>query len=995
MKRIFALIGCAFLFTAAIFAQQTGSIRLRLIESETGAPMAGAFVEVYNTAEPDRKRGFTSDSEGNVTIGGLAYGEYSLRMSYLGYAEVTKLVRVNAATVDIGTIELSEGALIIEGAVIDIPAIRTSIKGDTVSYNAGAFRVAQGADAEGLLAKMPGISVIGGTVEAQGEEVKKVFVDGREFFGGDVTTAIRSLPAEVVDRVEVFNKLSDQAEFTGIDDGEGFKAINIVTTLDKRSGQFGKLYGSYGVPDYYIAGGNVNIFSGDSRLSILGLFNNLNQQNFSFEDIVGATASSSSGSGSRGGRMGGPGGPNRSAFNFLVRPQEGIATVQAVGLNFSDKWGRKNKLEVTGSYFFNHTNTVNEGYTESWFTNVQQGRTEFSRTDINRSESDNMNHRFNALFDYKISEGQNLRIRPSFSLQKYDNFEDKFITRENEANGVSSAIDWQRNVTDSERFGINSGLDILYRTRLGKPGRTISFNLGGNYSLNDRENFPEQYIFLPLADGSKPDTDDNANADTVNNRKEINDSYSYRLNGSVSYTEPLSKKSSLNMEYRANYNYSDSDRRVYLPLGTSFNPDFEEELSNLANSGYLTQRVSPGYRYNGEKINFNINLTYENASLQNTQRFPDDESMTRSFDNVLYGGMLNYNINPSNSFRLFVNSRTNNPSISQLQNVVDNSNLSNMTGGNPGLTPSYQHSLRTFYNKSNTLKGTTFMAMLGGSYVANYIGSSIHTNPDFEVPVIDEPLGEGNRYTAPANMDGYWYAMGRLSYGFPVKFLRSNLNLNLGGMLGQTPSLMDGEKTMTDMRNVDAGLIFSSNISEKIDFTISYTGSYNTTQNMSRVSGSNEYAKVSSRYIMQYLSANVKVVFWKGFTFSTNATYTQNKGLTEDYNDEFIICNVLLGKKIFKNQRGELSLMANDIFDQNTSFRTYVNGTTKTNTKSLAVGRYFGVQFVYNLRIYGKGASRRSSDYDGLDQPSTNRSQGTMMRVPGPGPGMRPGGPPR
>ena len=198
-------------------------------------------------------------------------------------------------------------------------------------------------------------------VETQGEEIKKVFVDGKEFFGEDVTTAIKSLPAEAVDRVEVYNKLSDAAEFSGMDDGEGYKALNIVTKPGMRQGQFGKFYAGFGYDAEtatedkfkYLAGGNANIFSGDSRVSFIGLFNNVNQQNFSFEDILGV-------SGGGGGRRGGVG-------QYMMRPQSGVATVNALGVNYTDTWGKRDQVSVQGSYFFNNTDTRNRSTTDKWY----------------------------------------------------------------------------------------------------------------------------------------------------------------------------------------------------------------------------------------------------------------------------------------------------------------------------------------------------------------------------------------------------------------------------------------------------------------------------------------------------------------------------------------------------------------------------------------------------------------------------------------------------
>ena len=310
MKRL--LLSTLFtLFAVAAFAQK-GTVTGTVVDADTGETVAGAVLEFAPAAAPDKKQYSTSGYKGAVSIPSLAYGEYKLVVSFLGYNSAETTFKVSAAKQDIGKIELRPGVQI-ETVVKEAKALRTSQKGDTVSYNAGAFKVTDDADVEGLLKKMPGITVSDGTVEAQGESVKKIFVDGKEFFGEDVTTAIKSLPAQAVDRIEVYNKLSDAAEFSGMDDGEGYKALNIVTHANMRQGQFGKLYAGYGydadtkteAKNKYVIGGNANIFSGDSRVSVIGLFNNINQQNFSFEDILGV---SGSGGGRRGAGGAAPGG---------------------------------------------------------------------------------------------------------------------------------------------------------------------------------------------------------------------------------------------------------------------------------------------------------------------------------------------------------------------------------------------------------------------------------------------------------------------------------------------------------------------------------------------------------------------------------------------------------------------------------------------------------------------------------------------------------------
>ena len=224
---------------------QSGSVTATVIDASTREGVPGAVVEFAPADPAAQKRYFTTGYKGRVEAT-VPYGTYKVSVSFLGYETLEKELKLSAAKKSLGTLELAPSSTEIEAVVKEVKSMRTSQKGDTVSYNAGAFKVTADADVEGLLKKMPGITITDGEVEAQGETVKKVFVDGKEFFGEDVTSAIKSLPAQAVDKVEVYDKLSDAAEFSGMDDGEGYKAINIVTKPNMRQGQFGKLYAGYG-----------------------------------------------------------------------------------------------------------------------------------------------------------------------------------------------------------------------------------------------------------------------------------------------------------------------------------------------------------------------------------------------------------------------------------------------------------------------------------------------------------------------------------------------------------------------------------------------------------------------------------------------------------------------------------------------------------------------------------------------------------------------------
>lgn len=957
MKRFLGLLGLSMLIVSQAHAASVARVAGSVVDASDGEEIIGALVELVDISGNLPDRSVMTERGGRFSFSGVPYAEYKIVVSFLGYRNLEKTLKVDAPVVDAGELKLEFDSTVIDAVVLEAPAMRTSQKGDTVVYNASAFKVAVDADTQSLLAKMPGIMISSdGTVEAQGEEIKKVLVDGKEFFGDDVNTAIKNLPAEVVQSVEVFNKLSDQAEFTGLDDGEGYKALNIVTSEGKRRGQFGKLYAAYGYPTYYTAGGNVNIFEGDSRISIIGLANNLNQQNFSFEDILGVV--NTGGSSSSGGRMGGGGG--RGIGGFLVRPMDGISTVQAVGVNYSDTWGKRDKVNVTGSYFFNHSKTRNRYTDEVW----QDPGTQYDYEEGN-SHSENYNHRFNGRLDYKISDAQSIMIRPWFRYQSYAASDWSQLDVADLANSVTTPIQSILGGSDDDASGYNAGLSALYRVRLGKAGRTLTLNLDGNYSKNDQFQLIEKYYYFPRYY-------EDAAADSVANQNIRGNSYSYRIGGSATYTEPIGSKSQLSLEYRINYNYSDAHKLSYIwdPVLEAINPEFSETLSTINNSGYLTQRVGPGYRFSSGKTNVSASVMYQYSTLANNTTYPvrDAPYQRYSFNNVVYFGMANVNFDQQNTLRVHLRSSTRNPSVTQLQEIPDFSNSTYVRGGNASLIPAYTHNLNAHYIRSDIGRGQTFTVMLGAQYTTDYIGDSIvtyHSDRQFVIPGSDNVLQPGQRYSRYANLGSSWQLRGGLSYGLPVRFLGSNLNFNVGVTLAQIPNILDGEKFMRNENYFNGGVQLSSNISENIDFTVTYNGSYNI------ASGVTQGRRTEDKFVNQYASADLKWVFWKGFTFTGSASWNQYRGITSSYNEQYILCNLYIGKKIFRNQLAEVSVGVNDLFNQNTSFRRTIASSYIQNSTNLAIGRYIALQFVYNLRNFGKKASRSASDYDNFNTGGT------------------------
>ena len=990
MKRIL-LTTLLTLCAAAVFAQR-GSVTATVVNADTGESVAGAVLIVSPVKTPEKQQGFTSAFKGAVSMPSLAYGEYKLSVSFIGYNNLDTTFRVSAPKLNLGVLKLKPGVQI-ETVVKEAKALRTSQKGDTVSYNAGAFKVVADADVEGLLKKMPGITVTDGTVEAQGETVKKIFVDGKEFFGEDVTTAIKSLPAEAVDRVEVYNKLSDAAEFSGMDDGEGYKALNIVTRPGMRQGQFGKLYAGFGYDAdtetedkfKYIAGGNANIFSGDSRISLIGLFNNVNQQNFSFEDILGVSGS-------------GGGGRRGSVGQYMMRPQSGVATVNAIGINYSDSWGKRDQVTFQGSYFFNNTNTENRSTVEKWYEAPMRLDTLMTN---GYSDTKGYNHRFNARLEWKISENQNLMIRPRFSYQSNDPWSRTTGWQFGAPADGGSGYSRTDNFSDALRHGYNVGTSAVYRAKLGKNGRTIT--LDGSFSYSDNTNNSNSWSnvlgTLPDRPGIAPDgTWDTTGYTKIRRLCNLAPSSSYSLRGSLTYTEPVAKYAQVSFQYRVSYNSQERDKRSYI-TGDDFSiagltPD--RSLSNSYESGYLTQSVGPGFRFSKERNTFIANVYYQRSALDGQIVRDDAEKIKHAYNNVTYFMMGQLNINRENSLRLFVSSYTDSPSITDLQSVYDVSDAQNITHGNPNLKPTYSHRVNFHYTNSNVEKGRTFMWMFSMNTTLDYTASHLVQRPG-EI-IIDGESYSPNFYSTTTNLDGYWQLRTHLSYGLPIGFLKSNFNVMAGVIYTKTPSMLGGtvdsatgmitggERNDTKNMGYDFRAVLGSNISENVDFTLSWNGTYNEATNSLNSDNS------KNRYFNHTAQGNLKVVFPLGFTFTASAAYSQYIGFTNDYSEDYLLCNAWLGKKVFRNKRGEVMIGVNDLLNQNRAFsRTTGSGYTQNSTNSV-IGRYYMVQFTYNLRRFGKKGSRNLKDYGVEQQSGSQRRMGPGGPPPGGFHGGGPGG---
>lgn len=974
MKKVLSTL--LFVLIATLSYAQTSKVTLTVIDAATQEGVAGAVISVAPADDPtneSKTKHYTSGYAGNTSITGLKRGDYKMTIAFLGYAHKEVDLKVNAANLNLGKIALEEEATKIETVVKTVQAIRASQKGDTIAYNTDAYKVAADADVEGLLKKMPGIQVSDGTVTVQGETVQKVFIDGKEFFGDDVATAINTLPAQSIKSVEVVNKLSDNAEFSGRDDGDSYKALNLVTHENMRQGVFGKVYAGYGyqpktdrITDHhkYVAGGNVNIFNGDSRITITGLLNNINKQNFSFEDILGVAG------GGMGGRGGGVGG------GFMMGRQRGIANVASLGLNYSNNW-KNNKVKLQASYFFNRTRSRNLNEQITWYEAPLENMGIKEQEAF--SDNKNHNHRFNARFDWRISENQSLMARTNFSFQGYTPF--------SETDGYQDGEDFY-NIIMSGSEGKNSGYNLSqflqYNLRLNDNGRMLSFDANFRYRDNDSNSrsFSNERTIQNSEGGYDP---------YLRYLENMSGSNNMNLNASIKYTEPLSKSSQLQFEYEFGRHSQESNRNTFnFGNDASYTTgELDPQLSNIYKNDYTIHEVGPSFNWSKNRNNIVVRLNYQHSILDGRIKSLYDWSTKRHYNDFTYFVRGMFYINQKHSFNVMARATTNNPGIQQLNNILDISDMQYVSRGNDKLDPAYSHMVGFHYNFTNVEKGRTLMIMGMFNTSNNYIGQSVYTGNNIPQDVIDEAGARPTQFSTYENVGGQMSVGGMIHYGFPLNFIKSNLNLMAGVNYSKTPSLVNGVRNIASNIGYNGGVTLGSNISENVDFTLSWNGGYNQAENSLASKGSkNEYFNHSA-------TGTLKTVFWKGFTFTASASYIQNIGFTNNYNDDYTIINAYIGKKLFKNRLGEIMVGVNDMLNQNTAFsRTTGSGYTQNSWNSV-IGRYFTVQFNYNIRAFGKKGSRVLSDY-GIHEGGNRRGGfrgGPGMPPGGPGMGRGPGGP--
>ncbi len=888
---LIAALALALAPPAAAQSAETVLVTGFVVEAASNLPIEGVNVQLTSVADTTVTRGTATSPSGAFTVRGASTGEWRLRVSFVGFERIERIIRIGNSNLDLGTLRLEDDVAFLDEVRVEAVQERVTVRGDTTSYNAAAFQVNPDASTEDLIAKLPGVTVENGEVQAQGRAVQKVLVDGREFFGDDPSAALRNLPAEVVDRIEIFERQSDQARFTGFNDGNEQMTINVVTREGRSNGQFGKVYAGGGTVERYQSGGSVNVFDGNERITLLGLTNNINIQNFSRGDLSEV----------------GRGRDFRSGSNA------GINRTHAFGVNYANEWN--DKTELTASYFLNRSlNETDTAIDREYIL----GDDTWTESSIDTGSE--TRHRLSARLEHEMNDRHSLIVSPRLS------FNSDATTSDDVAFGTLAGP--TTNAREDDSRSLDASTWLLWRMRFDKRGRTLSANANANVD-NRRSN------------GTLLASTSAELIDQINEREQDGRSISAR----ISFTEPLGEDGQLQLSWNPSVSRGQSDRATYnmdpvtaayTLADVSLTGDFETET--------LRQRGGIGYRLNKEKVRIRLEMDLESEHLTGTQVLPVAAHVDRRFSSVEPSAELRYRFSSSNELRLQYRANTSTPGVGQLQDVIDNTNPLSMSSGNPDLEQSFSHDFSVRHRRTSEDRGNVFVASASYEINTNAIGResfTAQTDTELAPGVI---LARGGRFSRPVNVGESSAARGYLSVGRPVGFLSSNMNLNARYSRSSTPALLDGVIARTVAQTVSGGVRLGSNVSARVDFSVSYDLSVSQAEN-------DRHSALDRDYASHRGSARVDLLPKGRFVVSSDVSVTQYVGLG-GIADNTVRWNAAVGYKFLKSYGGELRLMMADILDSEQSIGRSVNELYIEDRQTSVLGRFILLNFTYTVRDF-------------------------------------------
>jgi hypothetical protein len=858
-----------------------------------------------------------------------ALGNYRLKISHVGFRTIDTIVQMQRDARELlFTLWPADGML----EEVRLEAQRVQIKEDTVTYLVDSTMYRKNDKVEDVLKNLPGVQVDrDGTVTAQGKQVTRVKVNGKEFFNGDVTTATKELYADMVDRIQIIDDYGDQTAFTGVRDGDPTKTMNIQLRKDKNKGYFGNLTAGGGSEDRFLGKTSINRFNNEQQISLLGTFNNINESSLNLGN--------GGGGGGMGGMMAGMarsmglgrgGAGAASGVGGQGTNSDGITETKAAGINYRDEWGER--VSVYGSY------SISDRETEVLQSTSQQTLIDKQTLDFRqtaRSNRENLNHRFSFNLEFKADSFNYLKINPSVRINHSESVSNAGFV--NYSGDVLRSTGNQDQLSQSNT--IDWGANLLFNHKFKKRGRT--FSLQGNIGETSLDGVDNVLNFNNLFIQSSTIVLRQAQEIAQDNE---NNNQTIRL----SYTEPITSKRNLEINYSLIHQQQGNDRGVGILDSLSGNYTANDSLSNNYLNDYWAHRVGLNLRTTEKKYNYSIGFGVQPARMETRSIAPVNALFMNQLVNIFPVVRFAYNFSKSKSLNFNYNGANNQPTNAQLQPVADRSNLQFISIGNPDLKPEFTHTFSMRYNRFDMISGNVFFGNLTASFTQDKIVNSTRL------------LRGGAQEIRYLNSNGFYTVAGFYNISKPI--MNRTFVFNLGGNMlfnNQLAFLEDSSRVQNKNigKNWVLGQRFSTDIKVKkwLEMTWSVNWSLNDL--------SNSYQKNLDASVIGWTFSHYGRIFLpKDFILNYEMDRSLNIGFSSTTLANPFIIQASLEKQVLKDRNLSLKLQVFDVLNQNIGVSRSVNANGFTDTRTNRLGRFVMLTATYRLNKFGVSSKQASSN---------------------------------
>lgn len=965
MKKIITGMALLLVTTLSAFSQTKNiTVSGRVVE-DTKEPAIQATVQLLSLPDSVQASGTATTSQGYFTLPKVSAGKYVLKVSYIGFKSQYLPMHLYATTTanNVGTLTLETDAVMLAEAVVTAEAPQVQVVEDTLVYNSSAYRTPEGAMLEELVKKLPGAEIDDeGNVKINGKDLSKIMVDGKEFFGGDVKTGLKNLPVDMIEKLKTYDKKSDLARITGIDDGEEETVLDLTVKKGMNQGWFGNADLAGGTEDRYMGRFMLNRFVDKTQVSVVGSANNVNDQGFS----------------------GGGGGPR-------WRRNNGLTATKMLGVNFATQ---TDKLELGGSARYNYQDgdIASIGSTEDFLPDGNS----YSNSN---SRQRNKNKNFNADFrlEWKPDSMTNIIFRPNFSYGKTDNLSgsesgtfnadpyslvtdpNNWLNLEKILNPDDDLLRSVRiNATNSGSLSDNKSVStdatLQLNRKLNDKGRNVTFRGRFGYTNNDNNQYTESEThYFKLMNYLQ--TGDSV---LIRNQYIATPTKNYNYSAQLTYSEPIARATFLQFSYQFQYKYSESDKTTYdlqgFPdwglstlLPTGYEEHVVDSLGKYAEYRYYNHDASVSLRFIREKYQLSAGMSFQpQHSVLSYKRGDYMIDTTRNVFNFAPNLDLRIRFSKVSQLRMTYRGRSSQPSMENLLPIVDNSNPQNVRIGNPGLKPSFTHNMRFFYNTYNAEKQRGIMSHVNFSATQNSISNSRVYNSE-----------TGGWTTTPKNINGNWNAFGMFGFNTALPNKKYTINsFSNANYQNYVAYLTSGKGAdAVERKNTTTNLTLGErlNAAYRNDwFEFGLNGSISYSIEKDKLTPDNNQEPYTFSY-----GANTQISMPWNMTLSTNIANQSRRGYTDSsMNRNELIWNAQLSQTFLKGN-ATVSFEMYDILKKQSNISRSLTASGRSVYEYNGVNSYCMLHFIYRLNIFGSKAARE-------------RMQG--RRGFG-GPGFGPGGP--